>query len=741
MPRSGLHALVFALFIIMPAWARAGATAESAQPAKSVEQVAETARKSVVVVTFSGRDGKRQGLGTGFVIAADGLIATNFHVLGEARPIKVQLADGKTYDVTSVHASERALDLAVIRIDAKNLVPLELADSDRLKDGQAIVAVGNPLGLTHSVVSGVVSSAKREIDGRPMIQLAIPIEPGNSGGPLLDMYGKVHGILTMKSLLSQNVGFAVPINLLKPLIKKPNPIPMSRWLTIGMLDSAEWKTVFDARWRQRAGRIVAEGLGTGFGGRSLCLSRQATPPVPYEVAVTVKLDDEAGAAGLVFYADGGDKHYGFYPSAGKLRLTRFDGPDVFTWKILKQEPSAYYRPGDWNTLKVRLEKERIRCYVNDHLVAESKDTGLTEGQVGLAKFRETRAEFKDFQVAKQIRGARLSAQLVERIDRTIAKGAPQEPAQAELIDALTPEAAASIAVLREHAQRLDQQAAQLRELALAVHQKRTQADLLHVLQSKDEAIDLVHAALLVAKLDNDELDVEAYRRDIDSMARELNAAIPKDANEKAKLAALNKYFFEEHGFHGSRTDYYSRANSYLNEVIDDREGIPITLSVLYMELARRIGLKVVGVGLPGHFFVRHIPPKGEPQLIDVFEGGQALSEADARRRVKLVTGEPAKDEQLAAVGKKLVIVRMLHNLMGTTREDGDVKGALRYLDAILAVAPEASDDRLMRAAARFQDGNRRGALEDVDWILEHRPDGVILERVIDFRRVLTRPER
>src|SRR5207248_2109960 len=203
---------------------------------------------------------------------ADGLIATNLHVLGDARPITVETADGKRYEVTSIHASDRPRDLALLRVAAKDLAALELGNSDELKEGQAVVALGNPIGLKYSVVSGVVSG-NRDIDGRPMIQLAIPIEPGNSGGPLLDMVGRVQGILTMKSAVTRNLGFAVPINDLQPLLKKPNPIPMSRWLTFGTLDAAEWTILFDARWRQRAGKIVAEGLGSSFGGRSLCLSQ------------------------------------------------------------------------------------------------------------------------------------------------------------------------------------------------------------------------------------------------------------------------------------------------------------------------------------------------------------------------------------------------------------------------------------------------------------------------------------
>src|SRR5207249_5179614 len=133
------------------------------------------------------------------------------------------------------------------------------------------------------------------------------------------------------------------------------------------------------------------------------------------------------------------------------------------------------------------------------------------------------------------------------------------------------------------------------------------------------------AALLIAKLDNDELDVAIYRKEIERMLRDLTAALPRDADAAAKLAALNKYLFTERGFHGSRGDYYNRANSYLNEVIDDREGLPISLCVLYMDLARRLGVSVVGVGLPGHFVTRHVPKEGEGKFIDVYERGEQLS--------------------------------------------------------------------------------------------------------------------
>jgi regulator of sirC expression with transglutaminase-like and TPR domain len=690
-----------------------------------------------VVITITGRDGARQGLGTGFVISSDGLIATNLHVIGEARPISVQTSEGKRLTVTGVHASDRVADLAIIRVDAKDLPPLEIANSDDLQDGQAVVALGNPHGLKHSVVSGVVSG-RREIEGRSMIQLAIPIEPGNSGGPLLDMQGRVHGILTMKSLVTANLGFAVASNTLKPLIDKPNPIPMSRWLTIGTLDPKEWTVLFGGNWRQRAGRIYAAGAGSGFGGRSLCLAQADTPELPFEVAVTVRLDDESGAAGLVFHADGGDKHYGFYPSGGKLRLTRFDGPDVYSWTILHDEASRHYRPGEFNTLKVRVEKDRLLCYVNDELAVESKDSALTGGKVGLAKFRQTEAEFKDFEIGREITAAGVPAEAASQVKKLVETLPPRGAAPLELVEQLAKEHPAAIAALEQQARLLEQQAAQLQRLSKAVHQRRVEQELARELERKEDQIDLFRAGLLVARLDNPELEIEPYLKQLDRMAGEVHESLAADPDDSAKLAALNKYLFADNGFHGSRLDYYNRANSYLNEVLDDREGLPITLSVLYLELGRRLGLNLAGVGLPGHFVVKHIPKEGEPQLLDPFEGGKPLSRDDAGRLVEQNLGRPLVERDLQAVPKAAIVVRMLHNLRGVAIGQKDTPAVLRYLDAVLAVAPETVEDRSMRAVLRRDVGDRAGALADIDWLLQNQPEGVDLDRVREFRQLIER---
>jgi regulator of sirC expression with transglutaminase-like and TPR domain len=713
--------------------------AASAEPQpKSVAELTALVRKSVVVVSFAGRDGRESGLGSGFVISRDGLIATNLHVIGEARPITVQTEDGRSYDVTEIHATDHATDLAVIRIDARDLEPLVLGNPDTLRQGQQIVALGNPRGLRHSVVAGVVSG-RRDVDGRSMIQLAVPVEQGNSGGPVLDLFGRVHGILSLKSLVAENVGFAQPVDALGPLLESPNPVPMARWLTIGALDPRRWTALFGARWRQRAGRIQVSGQGQGFGGRSILLWSGEPPEPPFEVAVEVKLDQADGAAGLVFHSDGEQQHYGFYPSSGSLRLSRFDGPDVFRWQVLEQVAGTHYRPGEWNTIKVRVEPDRIRGYVNDELVAESADRVYTSGKVGLAKFRHTTAEFRNFRVAKELPLSQPSAEAVARIRELAAELTVERPPDKSVVEKLLPESAASRA-LRDEARILERRAERLLQLADAVHAAKVRGELADLLQRPEAEIDLLRAALLVARLDNEELDGDAYVAVVDRMADEIRETFPADAGDPARLAALDKYLFEELGFHGSRTSYYHRSNSYLNEVLDDREGLPIMLSLLYIELSRRLDLKVVGVGLPGHFIVRHEPvdgdARGEAVLIDPFDRGARLTREAAVALAERNTGRPFEDEFLRAQTKREIIVRVLRNLQNVSGDERDLDRQLRYVETLVAIEPDSAEFRAYRTDLRMRTQRLAEAIEDVDWFLEEKPPGADLERLQELRDVL-----
>jgi len=708
-----------------------GQEPQSPQPA-SVKDLAARVKDAIVVVSYAGREGNQQGLGTGFVISKDGLVATNLHVIGEARPIEVRTAAGKSLPVKEVHASDRTLDLAILRVEGKDLAALELGDSDQLPQGESVVVMGNPHGLVHSVVSGVVSG-RREIDGRQMIQLALPVEPGNSGGPVLDMQGRVQGIVTMKSLVTENLGFAVEVNTLKTLLERPNPVPLDRWLTIGSIDPRQWKALFGARWQQRAGRILTSGVGPGFGGRSLLLSQAAEPQLPYEVAVSVKLDDEAGAAGLVFHADGGERHYGFYPSGGKLRLSRFEGPDVFSWTVLAEKPSEAYRPGEWNRLKVRVEKEQLSCYVNDELVIESTDDGLTKGRIGLAKFRSTAAEFRRFAVGKELPAERPSLEVVARLAEQIDKLPPLAQAESEGILSIGGDRPHEVeAVMLARAKELEARARELKLLAADLHLHAVLRDFEKLAGPDADEIDLLRAALTIARLDEEDLDVEAYAKEVERMTGEIKEKLPEDATETRKLARLSEFLFRDNGFHGSRTDYYHRANSYLSRVIDDREGIPITLSVLYIELASRLGVMVEGVGLPGHFVVRHVPAEGPPQLIDVFESAQPLTREAAEKKVLEMTGEPATEEHFAAVGSRQILLRMLQNLLGIAQRGStgpDREAIQRYTSAMLVLDPALVRERGLRAVVRWETGRQSAAVNDLQTILDAQPQGIDLDEL------------
>ena len=694
----------------------------------SVEELVATVRPSVVTIRHVGRGGNDAGLGTGFIISSDGLIATNLHVIGEARPISVELADGRSFDVTEIYATDRNADVAVIRIDAEGLQPLVLAVSSSLRDGQEVIAIGNPHGLERSVVVGRVSG-RRSIDGIEMIQLAIPIESGNSGGPLLDRSGEVHGILTLKSQVTRNLGFAVVADRVDKLLENPNPVLLDRWLTIGQLDSTEWLTVGGGLWRQRAGRITVTGKGKGFGGRSLCLAKGSLPSVPYEVGVQVKLDNESGAAGLVFEADGEDKHYGFYPSNGKLRFTRFDGPTVFTWNVIEDIDVPEYREDDWNHLRVRVEKDGIRCYVNDHEVVVSSDQNLRGGRPGIVSFRGTEAAFRRFSFGDEVPRFRPEDAVWAQIEKTTAGFQEIDPSNTKLVELLAGAGSTAVAALELKADSLSRQSDQLRVLAAEVHHHQTVEQLSNEVSVNDEKIDLFRAALRIASLDNQELDCEASLADLRRLSASIKARLPVDANDADRLGMLDQVLFSELGFHGSHGDYYNRSNSYVNEVLDDREGIPITLAVVYMELAKSLGVEIHGIGFPGHFLVRFDATDGDSEWIDVFERGKRLTRENLAERLLEQTGESLNDSHLETSTTREILSRMLNNLLTIAIQEKDAQSMLRYLDAMLALRPDSARGHFLRMLTARQLNESEIAKRDARWLLIQQPSGIDLAMV------------
>lgn len=162
----------------------------------------------------------RQSLGSGFILSTDGYILTNNHVVDKARDIKVSLSDGRVLEAKLIGKSPE-IDIALIKVEAADLPAVTLGDSDVLDVGDWVVAIGNPFGLSHTVTAGIVSAKGRVIGVGPydnLIQTDAAINPGNSGGPLFNIKGDVVGINTVIIATGQNLGFAIPINMVKEVL-------------------------------------------------------------------------------------------------------------------------------------------------------------------------------------------------------------------------------------------------------------------------------------------------------------------------------------------------------------------------------------------------------------------------------------------------------------------------------------------------------------------------------------------
>lgn len=690
------------------------------QTDQEVSDLVDRIRPSLVKVLQGGRQGL-DGLGSGFIIREDGLIATNKHVIGEARRIQIETSDGKKHDVTEVFASDVHSDLAIVKIAQKGLKPLQLGDSDGVKQGQRIVAMGNPQGLDFSFVEGVVS-AVREIEENQMIQVAMPIERGNSGGPLMDTKGRVLGLLTLKSMKTDNLGFAMPVNELKRLFESPNPVPMSRWLTIGVLDPRSWRPLMGGEWTQHAGVVKSEMPGDGFGGRSICLWVADQPQKVFEVSVSVKLESEDGAAGLVFCSDEGDRHYGFYPSNGKLRLTRFDGPDVYSWTVLAEVEADAYKPDEWNSLRVRVDEEAIQCYVNGRQVLDQKDDGLRGGRVGLCKFRAPSAEFKAFKLGTDLSEKPIVPELAEQIRDSLNGFLQNGGDKGKVLDHLLAEPGAGRQLIAEQRKLLEQKVVKLKEMEKELHRRAVTRELIRQLGKKESEIDLLRCALLISRHDNPEVDLESYLRSFSRLVDDLKSDAAMKKGTQSAVRRLRDFLFEENGFHGSRHDYSSNSNSYINEVLDDREGLPITLAVVFLEMANRLGIKEVsGLALPGRFMVGYrTQPSGELRIFDVFDGGKEMSRSELEKSFTTEedAGENLDDAYFEPAERKAIVVRMIRNLLSNSM-DGDrpTVESLPYLNLLLELEPSSAADRFTRAMLRGMGGDKPGAREDVQWLI------------------------
>lgn len=259
---------------------------------------------------------------------------------------------------------------------------------------------------------------------------------------------------------------------------------------------------------------------------------------------------------------------------------------------------------------------------------------------------------------------------------------------------------------------------------------KTFAALVHP-EIDDDQIDLLRAALAMARVEYPHVDVEAYVRQVEDLARRVSALVRESGDPEQSIAAVNRVLFEEEMFRGNTADYHNPRNSFLNDVFDRRLGIPITLALVYMEVGRRAGFPLLGVGFPGHFLLKHYDISGRALIIDVFERGKLVTEADCQRRLDAAySGQlTLQPEFLMAVTRRQMLTRILNNLRTVYVSRRNFRKAVEIVDLVLVIYPRSPEDVKQRALLRHNLEDYRGALADFEDYVKMLPDASDAEEV------------
>jgi regulator of sirC expression with transglutaminase-like and TPR domain len=237
----------------------------------------------------------------------------------------------------------------------------------------------------------------------------------------------------------------------------------------------------------------------------------------------------------------------------------------------------------------------------------------------------------------------------------------------------------------------------------------------------DHTLDLAEVALWIAAEEDGPVDVDRYLFRLDDLADQLRPRVRAVQPPRERLDLLLAYMFRERGFTGNDADYYDPKNSYLHHVLDRRVGLPITLTLVLIEVARRVGLRIAGVGFPAHFLAVDLDL---PQLfIDAFAGGRLLTEYECRVMLRQKTqGRVEFDRnQLRPVTGRQLLVRMLQNLKGVHMGRGDLERALAASDRILLLSPAAAEEYRDRGLTHLQRRAFRAAVADLNHYLTLSP--------------------
>lgn len=256
----------------------------------------------------------------------------------------------------------------------------------------------------------------------------------------------------------------------------------------------------------------------------------------------------------------------------------------------------------------------------------------------------------------------------------------------------------------------------------------------------DESVPLLETALLIARDEYPGLDADLYDTLAQSHAEHLRPEIEAIDAWPLKMAAINRHLFDELGYTGNHDEYYDPRNSYLNEVFERRLGNPITLAMVQMEVARRLGVPLDGVSFPGHFLVR-LPVDDGILVMDPFNGGRPLGADELRERAKPHLGGDIPDDNalmhiLDPASHRAILIRMLRNLHGVYAERDEWDRAARSADRVLKLSPEQPEALRDRGVAYLNMDHQHGARHDLARYLQLAPEaadaGVMRERLVEL---------
>jgi regulator of sirC expression with transglutaminase-like and TPR domain len=261
----------------------------------------------------------------------------------------------------------------------------------------------------------------------------------------------------------------------------------------------------------------------------------------------------------------------------------------------------------------------------------------------------------------------------------------------------------------------------------------------------DDAIDLGQASLLVARDEYPDLEVGTYLERLDEMADTLRRRLRGGEGFTTQIAHLNRLLFDEMGFRGNREEYFDPRNSFLNDVLDRRVGIPITLSTVYIEIGRRIGCPLAGVAFPGHFLVRYMGREMAAEvLIDPFNRGLILTEQECRRRIEeMYQGQVEfRPEFLKRARKLEILERMVTNLKMIYQGQRDYHRALRAQQLLLCMHPTHPSEIRDRGLIFYRLACLAQAADDLAVYVEKAPRAPdvpqIRDRIAQLRRLAPR---